>query len=78
MKVCDHADNLNQLLVKEREFLSVFSIEENLEPAGYVAVYHTLQFITLLFEILEMFHDPGDVRVTLSKTKERTPTCSDL
>ena len=44
----EHADNLNQLLVKEKEFLSccqVFSIEENLEPAGYVAVYHTLLFI---------------------------------
>ena len=44
----EHTDNLNQLLVKEKEFLSccqVFSIEENLEPAGYVAVYHTLLFI---------------------------------
>ena len=38
-----HADNLNQMLVKEKEFLSccqVFSIEENLEPAVM------LQFIT--------------------------------
>ena len=44
----EHADNLNPLLVKEKELLSccqVFSIEENLEPAGYVAVYHTLLFI---------------------------------
>ena len=46
----EHADNLqlHQLLVKEKEFLSccqVFSIEENLEPAGYVAIYHTLLFI---------------------------------
>ena len=38
----EHADHLNQLLVKEKEFLSfcqVFSIEKNLEPAGYVATY---------------------------------------
>ena len=27
---------------------------------------------------LEMFHDPGDVRMPLFTTKERTPNCSDL
>ena len=28
--------------------------------------------------LIEMFHDPGDVRMPLFTTKERTPTCSDL
>ena len=50
MKKLDRVNRpLNQLLVKEKEFLSccqVFSIEENIEPAGYVAVYNTLLFIS--------------------------------
>ena len=28
--------------------------------------------------LIEMFHDPGDVRMPLFTTKERTPDCSDL
>ena len=31
-----------------------------------------------LKQTVEMFHDPGDVRMPLFTTKERTRTCSDL